>query len=52
MRKIPDQTVLYDIGANIGITALIAAEDAKRNVRVVAIEPFPQNYGSLVKNTR
>lgn len=42
--------MLYDGGANIGITSLIAAEDDIRNVLVVAIEPAPANYLSLVKN--
>lgn len=50
MRCLPPGAVLYDIGANIGITALIAAEDATREVQVVAIEPFPANYASLVRN--
>jgi FkbM family methyltransferase len=50
LRKIPPGSVLYDVGANIGVTALVAAEGEGRNVRVVAIEPFPGNFASLVKN--
>jgi FkbM family methyltransferase len=50
LRNIPPGSVLYDVGANIGVTALIAAEGASRNVQVVAIEPFPANFASLVKN--
>ncbi len=50
MRSLPNNAVLYDVGANIGITALIAAEDVRRNVNVVAIEPAPANFASLVKN--
>jgi FkbM family methyltransferase len=50
LRAIPDGSVLYDVGANIGVTTLLAAEGATRNVRVVAIEPSPLNFASLVKN--
>ena len=50
MRAVPPGSVVYDVGANIGIDSLIAAEGRDRAVRVVAIEPFPANYGSLVKN--
>ena len=50
LQGLPPGTCLYDIGANIGITALLAAERADRSVRVVAIEPFPANFASLVKN--
>jgi FkbM family methyltransferase len=50
MRSLPDNAVLYDIGANIGVTALLATEAKDRNICVVAIEPFPANYASLVKN--
>jgi FkbM family methyltransferase len=50
MRAVPPGAVVYDVGANIGIDALIAAEDRERVVRVVAIEPFPATFASLVKN--
>ena len=50
LRSLRDGAVLYDVGANIGITTLIAAEDVGRAVRVVAIEPAPTNFASLVKN--
>jgi FkbM family methyltransferase len=50
MRAIPPGSVLYDVGANIGIGSLIAAEGHDRTVKVVAIEPFPANFASLVKN--
>jgi len=50
MRAVPPGSVVYDVGANIGIDSLIAAERADRSVRVVAIEPFPANFASLVKN--
>lgn len=50
LRAIPNGSVLYDVGANVGITTLLAAEGAERDVRVVAIEPAPANFASLVKN--
>jgi FkbM family methyltransferase len=50
MRAVPPGSVVYDVGANIGIDSLIAAERDDRSVRVVAIEPFPANFASLVKN--
>jgi FkbM family methyltransferase len=50
LRGLPGGAVLYDVGANIGITTLLAAENSARYVRVVAIEPAPANFASLVKN--
>lgn len=50
LRRLPADSVLYDVGANIGITALVAAESAGIASRVVAIEPFPANFASLVRN--
>ena len=50
LRSLRADSVLYDVGANIGITALVAAESAGPRVSVVAIEPFPANFASLVKN--
>ena len=50
LRSLRPDAVLYDVGANIGITALVAAESAGPGVKVVAIEPFPANFASLVKN--
>jgi FkbM family methyltransferase len=50
MRAVPPGSIVYDVGANIGIDALVAAERHDGAVRVVAIEPFPANFASLVKN--
>jgi FkbM family methyltransferase len=50
MRSAPRGSVVYDVGANIGVDSLIAAEGHDRAVKVVAIEPFPANFASLVKN--
>jgi FkbM family methyltransferase len=50
LRSLPADAVLYDIGANIGITVLIGALGPSPGVRVVAIEPAPINFASLVKN--
>ena len=50
VRKLPDGAVLWDVGANIGIFALLAAESGAV-AHVVAIEPAFANYASLVRNT-
>jgi len=51
-RKMVDQldshSVLFDIGANIGITSLLPAQAL--NCRVFAFEPEPLNYANLHKN--
>lgn len=44
----PDSVVL-DIGANIGLTSLIAADAARRG-RVLAIEGAPRNFVALARN--
>jgi FkbM family methyltransferase len=50
LRSLPAGAVLYDVGANIGITSLIAAERVDRQIQVVALEPAPMNFASLVRN--
>jgi FkbM family methyltransferase len=42
--------VLYDIGANVGTYALIAASIGRGDVRVFAVEPAYANYASLCDN--
>lgn len=49
MRALPAGSVLYDIGANIGVFSLLAAENPNVE-RVVAIEPAYFNYASLMRN--
>lgn len=49
VQALPQGAVLWDIGANIGVFSLLAAE-AGRVERVVAIEPAPVNYAALVEN--
>src|SRR5665647_438398 len=44
LKSVEPESVIYDVGANIGITALTAAEDSTRMIRVVAIEPFPEKF--------
>ena len=49
--SLPKGSVLWDVGANVGIMTLIAA--ACDNVEaVVAIEPFSANYDAIVQNAR
>lgn len=48
-RRLPKGSVLWDVGANIGVFALLAAENA--NVaKVVAIEPAFLNYAAILRN--
>jgi len=42
--------VLYDIGANVGAYALLAALLTKRQARVYAFEPAFANYAALCRN--
>lgn len=49
VRSLPDGTILWDVGANIGIFTLLAAENP--NVEsVVAIEPAFFNHTAILKN--
>jgi FkbM family methyltransferase len=45
----PDDT-LYDIGANVGAYALIAAAATAGRARVYAFEPVPSTFADLVEN--
>lgn len=45
IESLPDDAVLWDIGANIGLYALFAA---RRGVRVVAIEPSAASFAAMV----
>ncbi len=47
---IKDGDVLYDIGANVGAYALIAAKIRPGKVTVYAFEPSFANYGELCRN--
>jgi len=44
---LPAETVLWDIGANIGLYSLFAA---KRGLRVLAFEPSASSFAALVRN--
>ncbi len=49
VRSLPKGAVLWDVGANIGVFALLAAESPDV-ARVVAIEPAFLNFQALVRN--
>jgi len=49
VRSLPPRSVLWDVGANIGIFALLAAENPNVDM-VVATEPAFFNYASLLRN--
>ena len=46
--KLDVDDVVVDLGANIGMFTLFASQKAKK---VYSIEPLPETYNSLVKNT-
>lgn len=48
-RFITDNSIVIDIGANIGIFSIKAAKSAK-NVKVFSFEPFEENFEMLKKN--
>lgn len=50
-RFVRDNSVVVDIGANIGVFSVRAAYFAKK-VRVVSYEPFPANFEMLRENVR
>jgi FkbM family methyltransferase len=43
---------VVDVGANIGVTALLAASNVHAEGRIVAIEPHPQVFKWLASNVR
>jgi FkbM family methyltransferase len=49
LEQIPNGSVLWDVGANVGVYSLYAA---KRGVKVVAFEPNADNFSILNKNIR
>jgi FkbM family methyltransferase len=46
-----DQSIVIDIGANIGVFSIRATHFAK-NVKVISYEPFPQNFDILRENIK
>jgi FkbM family methyltransferase len=50
--RLRDGDVLYDIGANVGAYALIAAAIGRPGTRVVALEPGYASYAALCDNVR
>jgi FkbM family methyltransferase len=48
--RLPKSGVFYDIGANIGIFTLPAAQIVGKDGRVVAFEAAPANYNRLLEN--
>lgn len=50
IEALPRGAVLYDIGANVGAYALVAAAVHREQVRVLAFEPAFMNYSQLCRN--
>jgi FkbM family methyltransferase len=49
-RLVPPGAVVYDVGANIGYTALLLAKAAGQGGRVYAFEALPDNLARLQRN--
>ncbi|HEV2593254.1 MAG TPA: FkbM family methyltransferase [Gaiellaceae bacterium] len=49
-RSVREGDVLYDIGANVGDYALIAAKVGRKRAKVVAFEPGAATFASLCEN--
>jgi len=49
IREIKDNSIIIDIGAQIGVFSILAAKQAK-NVQVYSYEPFEKSYALLIKN--
>ncbi len=47
--KFSEGSVMWDVGANVGLYSLYAAS---RNVNVLSFEPIPENYRLLCENIR
>ena len=52
--ELPNGTIFFDIGANVGCYSLIAANQNKigKNIEVYSFEPHFANFNSLVMNIR
>ena len=48
--QVPRDSVVVDIGANIGLFTLVAAEIVGPEGRVIAYEPHPETYKELCEN--
>ena len=47
--SIPEGSIFFDIGANIGIYTIMAALNFD-NVKIISFEPVAKNYYALIKN--
>lgn len=47
--RVPDDALVWDVGANIGIYTVLLAS-AARNGRVIAFEPVPDSHARLLAN--
>lgn len=50
LRDWPDRIILFDVGANIGYYALLAASELGKNVEIYCYEPEPVNVNRLEEN--
>ena len=52
IRLLKEGMIVVDVGANIGVYTILAAEKVGKNGKVIAIEPEPKNYQQLLKNIK
>lgn len=52
LKYIKNDDIFFDIGGNIGQTALNVAKKIGKNGKVYCFEPFPENYDSLLFNLK
>jgi len=52
IRLLKEGMIVVDVGANIGVYTVLAAEKVGKNGKVIAIEPEPKNYQQLLKNIK
>lgn len=50
--KLEKDMVVVDVGAHIGVYAVIAAEKVGANGKVIAVEPEPKNQKRLIENIK
>jgi FkbM family methyltransferase len=51
-RLLRPRMTVYDVGANVGFTAMLAAKQVSAGGRVICFEPLPQNAEQIHHNSR
>jgi FkbM family methyltransferase len=48
--RLADSTLILDVGANIGQTSLVISHRARRPLRIIAFEPYPETFRKFFDN--